>query len=71
MEKPTSAFLRAGASLVPSPVTATTPSHYWSPQTRRSLSSGDDLARTFIWSLTVLNFLRFPTLGLSIDLSSG
>jgi hypothetical protein len=26
MEKPTSAFVRAGASLVPSPVTATTPS---------------------------------------------
>lgn len=25
IEKPTSAFLRAGASLVPSPVTATTP----------------------------------------------
>ena len=43
---PTSAFRNAGASLVPSPVTATTSSHSFSPVTRRYLSSGRDLART-------------------------
>jgi hypothetical protein len=44
--KPTSAFFKAGASLVPSPVTATTSPSYLSPVTKRYLSSGLDLART-------------------------
>lgn len=44
--KPTSAFLRAGASFVPSPVTATTSPNSLRPVTRRYLSSGRDLART-------------------------
>ena len=49
---PTSAFLRAGPSLVPSPVTATTsllPSSLQSmiPFTKVHLSCGEDLASTF------------------------
>lgn len=44
--KPTSAFLRAGASLVPSPVTATTFPLSLSPVTKAYLSSGLDLAST-------------------------
>lgn len=43
---PTSALKRAGASLVPSPVTATTLSILNNPVTRAYLSSGLDLART-------------------------
>ena len=44
--KPTSAFLSAGASFVPSPVTATTFPLYLSPVTKAYLSSGLDLAST-------------------------
>lgn len=44
--KPTSALLSAGASLVPSPVTATTLPRSLSPVTSMYLSSGVDLART-------------------------
>jgi hypothetical protein len=44
---PTSAFFNAGASFVPSPVTATTLSNYLRPVTNKNLSSGDDLANTF------------------------
>ena len=44
--KPTSAFFKAGASLVPSPVTATTFPLSISPVTRAYLSSGLDLAKT-------------------------
>jgi len=43
---PTSAFFRAGASLVPSPVTATTSPNSLRPVTKRYLSSGLDLANT-------------------------
>ncbi len=46
MAKPISAFLRAGASLVPSPVIATT---LWSclrPVASKYLSSGEERART-------------------------
>lgn len=43
---PTSALLRAGASLVPSPVTATTFSLSLNPITKAYLSSGLDLAST-------------------------
>jgi hypothetical protein len=44
--KPTSAFLRAGASLVPSPVTATTCPISFKPSTRTYLSSGVERPRT-------------------------
>jgi len=58
---PTSAFVKAGASLVPSPVTATTPSQAWIPVTRMYLSSGDDLAKTLKCSLMSLNFFMLAT----------
>jgi hypothetical protein len=44
--KPTSAFFKAGASLVPSPVTATTFPFSLRPMTKAYLSSGLVLART-------------------------
>lgn len=44
--KPTSALLNAGASLVPSPVTATTFYLSINPITKAYLSSGLDLANT-------------------------
>ena len=47
MESPTCAAFSAGASLVPSPVTATTWSFFWSSLTSRSLSMG--LARHMIF----------------------
>ena len=43
---PTSALLKAGASLVPSPVTATTLFLSFNPMTKAYLSSGQDLAKT-------------------------
>ena len=46
MANPTSALLKAGASLVPSPVTATTLSLSFKPITKAYLSSGLDLAST-------------------------
>ncbi len=67
--KPISAFFRAGASLVPSPVMATT---WWSclrPVAIRYLSLGDDLAKTFNWSATFLKFYKFPTVYFSVYLS--
>jgi hypothetical protein len=59
--KPISAFFNAGASLVPSPVTATTYPHYLNPVTSKNLSSGEDLARTLKWGAISLNLSRFPT----------
>lgn len=59
--KPTSALLRAGASLVPSPVTATTFPSSFSPVTSKYLSSGEDLARTRNFLLTALNAFLLPT----------
>ena len=53
---PTSAFFKAGASFVPSPVTATTLPNYFRPVTNKNLSSGVDLARTSRLSATTLNF---------------
>jgi hypothetical protein len=44
---PTSAFLKAGASFVPSPVTAMTLSNYFRPVASMNLSSGVALANTF------------------------
>ena len=52
---PTSAFFKAGASLVPSPVTATTSPLYLSPVTKAYLSSGLDLAKTRSLSLILSN----------------
>jgi len=61
IENPTSASFKAGASFVPSPVTATTSPHYFIPVTRRSLSSGDDLPSTLNSLLIDLNFATLPT----------
>jgi hypothetical protein len=52
---PTSAFFRAGASFVPSPVTATTSPNYLSPVTSKYLSSGHDHASTLRCSLYLAN----------------
>ena len=46
MANPTSAFFKAGASFVPSPVTATTFPLSFKPVTKAYLSSGLDLAKT-------------------------
>lgn len=59
--KPISAFLRAGASLVPSPVMATTWLSFFKPVAMRYLSSGEDLAKTQSLSLMTLKFYIFPT----------
>ncbi len=61
MANPTSAFFRAGASFVPSPVTATTSLSYISPVTNKYLSSGVDLARTFNSLAIYLNISISPT----------
>ena len=57
-----SAFFRAGASLVPSPVTATTLFSYFNPVTNKYLSSGDDLANTHNYEDISVNSRRFLTL---------
>ncbi len=56
---PTSAFFKAGASLVPSPVTATTSPLYFNPVTRAYLSSGLDRAKTRRLSFILSNYLAF------------
>lgn len=56
MANPTSAFLSAGASFVPSPVTATTSPRYLSPVTKAYLSSGLDLAKTLKLFLSLSNY---------------
>lgn len=53
---PTSAFVKAGASLVPSPVTATTPSLSYTPVTKRYLSDGEERASTLSFLMISLNF---------------
>ena len=55
MAKPTSAFLRAGASLVPSPVAATIYPRSLRPVTNAYLSYGLDLAKTSKLSLILSN----------------
>lgn len=57
--KPTSALLRAGASFVPSPVTATTSPLSFKPVTRAYLSYGLDLAKTTNLSFIFLNYYLF------------
>ena len=59
--KPISAFFKAGASLVPSPVIATTLSSCLRPVAIKYLSSGDDLANTHKSLATSLKFYIFPT----------
>jgi len=66
--KPTSALVKAGASLVPSPVTATTPSESWTPMTRILLSSGEDLAKTLRYYFIYLNFSMSLTLSVKFFL---
>lgn len=56
---PTSAFLSAGASLVPSPVTATTYPRYLKPVTNAYLSYGLDLANTRNLSFILSNYSPF------------
>ncbi len=58
---PTSAFLRAGASLVPSPVTATTFPLSLSPVTRAYLSYGRDRAKTNKLGYILSNSSSFKT----------
>lgn len=69
--KPTSAFLSAGASLVPSPVTATTSPSSLRPVTRRYLSSGRDLARTLSSFAIALKIFLSLTISIQVFLDSG
>jgi hypothetical protein len=64
--KPISAFFKAGASFVPSPVIATTFSNSFNPVASKYLSYGDDLASTLNSLAIILNCSRFPTLYLSL-----
>ena len=59
MANPTSAFFSAGASLVPSPVTATTLPLSFNPVTSAYLSSGLDLARTSNLGKILSNYSAF------------
>lgn len=61
MANPISAFFRAGASLVPSPVMATTWFNFFNPVAIKYLSVGDDRANTLSCSATFLKFYIFPT----------
>ena len=66
IENPISAFLRAGASFVPSPVIATTWWSFLSPVAIKYLSEGEERASTFnCWS-TILKFSKFPTVSYSV-----
>ena len=59
MAKPTSAFLNAGASLVPSPVTATMLPLYFRPVTRQYLPSGPERAKISRLSFNLSNYFPF------------
>jgi hypothetical protein len=59
MAKPTSAFFKAGASFVPSPVTATTFPLSINPVTKAYLSSGLDLESTSSLSIILSNSSPF------------
>jgi len=59
IEKPTSALVNAGASFVPSPVTATTSFVFYRPVTNIYLSSGDERASTRRYFFISLNFFIF------------
>ena len=68
--KPTSAFFKAGASLVPSPVTATTFPISINPVTRAYLSSGLDRANTSNESMILLNSCLLRIVSTLISLPS-
>lgn len=63
--KPISAFFSAGASLVPSPVIATTFPNCLSPVANTYLSYGDERANTLSYLTIFLNYYRFLTSYLS------
>lgn len=63
--KPISDFFNAGASLVPSPVMATTWPNCLSPVARMYLSSGEDLANTLSYLTILVNYFKFLTYYLS------
>ena len=67
MANPTSAFFKAGASLVPSPVTATTFPRSFSPVTKQYLSSGLDLAKTNNLSIILSNYSPLATVSTRIS----
>ena len=64
MAKPTSALFKAGASFVPSPVTATIDPSFFKAVTNKYLSSGDERAKIFSLFCNCLNALLFPTVSL-------
>lgn len=66
--KPISAFFKAGASFVPSPVTATTLFNCLSPVTSKYLSSGLERARTRSSFATISKAPMSETLGCSSSL---
>lgn len=70
MAKPISAFFKAGASLPPSPVMATTWPSCLSPVANRYLSSGEERANTLSSLEIALNVSISPTWSLSQSLSS-
>ena len=61
IEKPTSLFDKAGASFVPSPVTATTLSNCFKPKTRAYLCKGWLLAITNKFAEIFSKFSKFLT----------
>lgn len=65
MANPISAFLRAGASFVPSPVIATTWPICFKPVASKYLSYGDDLANTLSYFTIFVNYFIFFTYSLS------
>mmetsp|Transcript_29651 Transcript_29651/g.52915 ORF Transcript_29651/g.52915 Transcript_29651/m.52915 type:complete len:212 (-) Transcript_29651:1633-2268(-) len=67
---PTSDFFKAGASLEPSPVTATMYSRFLRPVTRRYLSSGSDLASTARCVMIASKASLFLTIGLPFSSST-
>ena len=62
--KPTSALFNAGASLVPSPVTATTLPYSYNPTTMAYLSSGRDRAITSKFPIILLKTSLFLTVSI-------
>ena len=66
--KPTSAFFKAGASFVPSPVTATTFPLSFSPVTKQYLSSGLERAKTNNLSMILSNYSPLATVSTLIYL---
>ena len=68
--KPTSAFFKAGASLVPSPVTATTFPLSFKPVTKQYLSSGLERAKTYKFYAILSNSSALATVSTLTSLLS-